>query len=135
MAGLVAGVGVLAAYSWTGPVPFFVALAVLEVTIAPVAWSLLTELGHTVTGVVLRIAPVASLIALALIGLVQAVGGWIFLVGGLVLITSPLLQGWTSGRIRTSLVEQLSPRTETRRRFDEIVAHGFGGPDDDLPAR
>jgi hypothetical protein len=29
----------------------------------------------------------------------------------------------------------VSPHAETRRRFDDIVAHGFGTPDDDPPSR
>lgn len=133
LAGIVAGLGLVAAYRWTGPVMFVVALAVLELTIAPVVWSLLTELGHTVRGVVLRISPATAVGALAVLGLADAIGAWTFLIGALVLVTSPLLSGWTRRGFGATLAERVSPRTGTRRRFGEIVA-GFGSPDEDLPS-
>jgi hypothetical protein len=133
LAGLAAGLGLVAAYRWTGPVIFVVALAVLELTIAPIVWSLLTELGHSVRGVVVRISPTAALGALAVLGLADVVGAWTFAIGGLVLVTSPLVSGWTRGGFGARLTERVSPRTGTRRRFDEIVA-GLGSPDEDLPS-
>lgn len=133
MTGVTAGVGLLAAYRWTGPLMFVVALAVLELAIAPVAWSVLTELGRSAGGVVTRVSPPAALGALALIGLTDAMGGWAFLVAAGALVTSPLVGGWTRGGLRPAL-ERMSPRTETRRRFDDIVA-GFGTPGEELPPR
>ena len=68
---------------------------------------------------------------LALTGLGDAIGAWAFLVGAIVLVSSPLLRGSTQYGVRWALAEHLSPRTRTRRRFDEIVA-GLGSRDDDL---
>lgn len=134
-AGLVTGLGLVAAYRWTGPLMFVVALAVLEVTVAPVAWSLLTEMGFDVRRIALRVAPATTIALLAVIGLADVIGGWTFLVAAVVAITSPLLQGWSRVGLRGVLVGRVSPRSGTRRRFDEIVAQGFGMPDEDLPPR
>ena len=92
--GLVTGLGLVAAYRWTGPLMFLVALAVLEVTVAPVAWSLLTEVGFDVRRIALRVAPAAAAMLLAVIGLADVIGGWTFLVVALAVLSSPLLQGW-----------------------------------------
>ncbi|HEX3297198.1 MAG TPA: hypothetical protein VHR85_10320 [Nocardioides sp.] len=133
-AGLATGAGLLAAYVWMGPWPLLLALAVLEITFAPVAWSLLTDLGHGLRRVVLRIAPTSAVAVLTVVGLAEAIGPWTFLVAGLVLLTSPLLRGWTGPGFVPTLAERLSPRVETRHRFDEIVAHGLTTPED-LPPR
>ena len=58
--GLVTAVGLVAAYRMTGPLMFVVTLAVLELTVAPVAWSLLTDVGYDVFRIVFRVAPPAS---------------------------------------------------------------------------
>jgi hypothetical protein len=134
VAGLAAGVGLLAAYRWMGLGPFLVALAVLEIAFAPLAWSLLIELGHDLRRVVLRIAPISAVAALAVVGLADAIAQWTFVVGGFVVVTSPLLRGCTRRGFRSTLATRMSPRIDTRRRFDEIVAHGFGAPED-LPPR
>ena len=132
-AGLVTGLGLVAAYQWTGPLMFVAALGVLELTVAPIAWSLLADLGFDVRRVALRVAPATAAAALGVIGLADAIGGWTFLVVGLALVTSPLLEGCRRGGLRVRLTERVSPRTETRRRFNEIVAQGFGTPEEDLP--
>jgi hypothetical protein len=90
----------------------------------------LTELGYSAKSVALRLAPAAAVGVLAMTGLGDAIGAWAFLVGATVLVTSPLLQGWTRLGVRRALADHLTPRTRTRRAFDEIVA-GFG-PEDDL---
>jgi hypothetical protein len=131
--GLVTGLGLVAAYRWTGPLTFVLVLAVLELTVAPVAWSLLTELGFGVRRIVLRVAPATTVALLAAVGLADLIDGWTFLVLAVVLFTSPLLQGWSEVGIRGVLLDRVSSRSETRRRFDEIVAQGFGTPDEDLP--
>lgn len=131
--GLVTGLGLVAAYRWTGPLTFVLVLAVLEFTVAPVAWSLLTELGFGVRRIVLRVAPATTVALLAAVGLADLIDGWTFLVLAVVLFTSPLLQGWSEVGIRGVLLDRVSSRSETRRRFDEIVAQGFGTPDEDLP--
>ncbi len=114
---------------------FVVSLAVLELTVAPVAWSLLTDVGYDVPRVVFRVAPASALVLLAVMGLVEVIQGWTFLVVALALVTSPLLQGWRQIGLRGVLVDRVSPHAETRRRFDDIVAHGFGPPDDEPPSR
>jgi hypothetical protein len=131
--GLGTGLGLVAAYRWTGPLMFLVAFAVLEVTVAPVAWSLLTEVGFDVPRIALRVAPAGSALLLAVVGLADVIGGWTFLLVALALVTSPLLQGWREGGLRGVLLDRVPTRAHTRRRFDEIVAHGFGTPDEDLP--
>ena len=130
VAGAATGTGLLAAYRWTGPLIFGIALVALEATIAPLAWTVMTELGHDTRGVVLRRAPSVAVGALAMVGLADALGSWCFVVGAFVLMTSPLVRGWTRGALQDSLAGRVSPRAETRRRFDEIVA-GFGPLDDD----
>lgn len=133
--GLVTGLGLVAAYRWTGPLMFLVALAVLEVTVAPVAWSLLTEVGFDVRRIALRVAPAGAAMLLAVIGLTDVIGAWTFLVVGLAVLTSPLVRGWRESGLRGLLIDGVSTRSQTRRQFDEIVAHGFGTPDEDLPPR
>lgn len=134
-AGLVTGLGLVAAYRWTGPLMFVVTLAVLELTVAPVAWSLLTELGFSVRRVAFRVAPATATALLAVIGLADVLGGLTFLVVAVATVTSPLTRGWSEVGIRGALIARVSPRSETRRRFDEIVAHGFGTSGEDLPPR
>lgn len=133
--GLGTGLGLVAAYQWTGPMMFVVAFVVLEVTVAPVAWSLLTDAGFDVQQIVLRVAPASAGLLLAVVGLAEVIGGWTFLAVAMAVATSPLFRGWRRGGLRDALSQQLSPRSATRRRFDEIVAQGFGTPDDDLPPR
>ena len=133
--GLGTGLGLVAAYQWTGPLMFVVAFAILELTVAPVAWSLLTDAGFDVHRVVLRVAPAGAGLLLAVVGLADVIGGWTFLFVAMVVVTSPLSRGWREAGLRGVLAERLSPRSDTRRRFDEIVAQGFGTPDDDLPPR
>jgi hypothetical protein len=133
--GLGTGLGLVAAYRWTGPLMFVVAFAVLEVTVAPVAWSLLTEAGFDVRRIVLRVAPAGAIALLAVVGLSDLIGGWTFLVAALAVLTSPLLQGWQEAGVRAAVMSRVSTRSETRRRFDEIVAHGFEAGDEGLPPR
>lgn len=133
--GLGTGLGLVAAYLWTGPLMFVVALVVLEVTVAPVAWSLLIDAGFDVHRIVLRVAPATAGLLLAVVGLADVIYGWTFLLVAVAVVTSPLFRGWREAGLRGVLVQQLAPRSDTRRRFDEIVAQGFGTPDDDLPPR
>jgi hypothetical protein len=132
LAGVAIGAGLLTSYRGTGPLIFGIALVVLEATVAPLAWAVMTELGHDTRGVFLRGAPAVAVGVLAMLGLAEAFGGWCFAIGAFVMVTSPFMRGWTRGAWRDSLVVRMSPRTETRRRFDEIVA-GFGPVDDDSP--
>ena len=133
LAGLVTGAGLIAAYRWTGPTKFVVALAVLELTLAPVTWSLLTELGIVGRRVALRVAPLSPVALLAVIGSAAAIGAWTYLVLGLVVAGSPLLRGWGPGGLRRIVKEWSAADVRTRQEFDEIVAHGFGTPDDEPP--
>jgi hypothetical protein len=131
--GLVTGLGLVAAYRWTGPLMFLVAFAVLEVTVAPVALSLLSEVGFDVRRIALRVAPAGATALLAVVGLADVIGGWTYLIVAAAVLSSPLLQGWREAGLRGVLVDRVSARSETRRRFDEIVAQGFSTPDEDLP--
>jgi hypothetical protein len=110
---------------------FVVAFVVLEVTVAPVAWSLLADLGFGVRRVALRVAPVGAVALLAVVGLADVIGAWTYLVAVLVVASSPLTRGWRELGLRGLLAERLSTHSQTRRRFDEIVAHGFTTPDDE----
>jgi len=133
LAGLVAGVGLVAAVRWTGPFRFLVMLAVLELTVAPVAWSLLSELGFGVRRIALRVAPLTAVALVAVIGLAGAIGAWTYLVGACAIATSPLLRGWRRAGLRGLVGAWSTTDVRTRREFDDIVAHGFGAPDDELP--
>jgi hypothetical protein len=133
LAGLVGGAGLLAAYHWTGPARFLITLAVLELTVAPVAWSLLTELGFGVRRIALRVAPLTAVALVGVIGLAGAIGAWTYLVCALTLATSPLLRGWSRLGPRGLVVGWSTPDVRIRREFDDIVAHGFAAPDDELP--
>ncbi|HEY3527725.1 MAG TPA: hypothetical protein VGK78_01135 [Nocardioides sp.] len=133
--GLATGTGLLAAYRGSGPLVTAIALSVLVLTLVPLTWCVLTELRRAARGAARRIGLATALGIFALVGMGELMGSWAFLVVAFVLVTSPLVRGWTDGGLRTSWAERMSPRTETRRRFDEIVGHGFGASDDDLPPR
>jgi hypothetical protein len=137
LAGTVTAVGLIAAYLWMGLVTTAIALALLELTVAPVAWSILSELDYPTHEVILRISPIAAVGGLSLVGLVSAFSGWSLVMAAVVVMTSPLVKGWSRVGTRGMLVRYgVNSRTETRRRFDDIVAHGFPTlPDDDLPPR
>jgi hypothetical protein len=115
-----------------GPLVLVVSLAVLQLTMAPIAWCVLSEFGGHARGVTFRVAPWVALGTLAVVGLAQPFGSWTFVMGALVLVTSPVLRGWTEVGVRRALADRFAAQTGTRRRFDEIVAH-FGTADDDLP--
>lgn len=132
--GLVTGLGLVVAYRWTGPLMFVVAFAVLVVTVAPVAWSLLTEAGYGGAWIVWRVAPATAVALLGVVGLADVIAAWTFLVAGLALVTSPLLQDVRQRGLRRVLTDRAAPRSQTRRRFDEIV-QGLRWPDEDLPPR
>jgi hypothetical protein len=134
LAGLATAAGLLSAYIWMGLPTTVIALVLLELTVAPVAWSILTEVGVPTADVILRISPRWAIGCLAFVGLVDALNAWSLLVGLLVLLTSPLLAGWTKVGVRGLIAGRGLSQSETRRRFDDIVTHGFPGlPDDDLP--
>jgi hypothetical protein len=101
--------------------------------VTPVALSLLTEAGFDVRRIAFRVAPAGATALLAVVGLADVIGGWTFLVVAVAVLSSPLLQGWREAGLRGLLVDRVSARSETRRRFDEIVAQGFSTPDEDLP--
>lgn len=132
LAGLGVGGGLVAAYTWMGPLELVVSLVVLEVTVAPIAWCVLTEFGGNARGVTFRVAPWAALATMAVVGFAQPFGSWTILLGAVVLVTSPLLRGWTEFGVRRALADRFAPQSGTWQRFDEIVAH-FGTADDELP--
>ena len=130
--------------------PFLLALAVLEIAFAPLAWSLLTDLGHDLRRVVFRIAPLTAVAALAVVGLTDAIAQWTFVVGGFVLVTSPLLRGCTQRGFPTRLAARMSPRIDTpaslrrdrrarvrgsRGPAASLIPLGRGASDDETPER
>lgn len=135
LAGLVTAVGLVSAYVWMGLAVTAIALAMLELTFAPVMWSVLTDIGIPSWDVIVRISPMWAVGSLALVGLLNAFAGWSLVAAGFLLLTSPLVQGWSRAGFRGLLVSYgLTSATETDRRFEEIVTHGFPGlPDEDLP--
>jgi NAD/NADP transhydrogenase beta subunit len=98
-------------------------------------WSVLTDLGIPARDVILRISPMWSVGSLALVGLLNAFAMWSLLAAGFLLVTSPLVEGWSRVGTRGLLVRYgLTSASDTDRRFAEIVAHGFTGlPDEDQP--
>jgi hypothetical protein len=135
LVGLVTAAGVMASYVWMGVATTAIALAVLELTFAPVMWSVLTDVGIPARDVLLRISPRWSVGSLALVGLLEAFGGWSLLVIAFLLVTSPVVEGWREVGSRGLLYRYgLSSAGETNRRFEEIVAHGLASlPDEDPP--
>ncbi len=135
LAGLVTAAGLVSAVVWMGLGVTAIALALLELTFAPVMWSVLTDLGIPARDVILRISPMWSLGSLALVGLLNAFEMWSLLAAGFLLLTSPLVEGWSRVGTRGLLVRYgLTSASETDRRFAEIVTHGFPGPpDEDQP--
>ena len=134
LAGLVTAAGLLGAYVWMGPPTTLIALVLLELTFAPVMWSILSDAGYSSRDVILRLSPAWSVGSLAFIGLVDAFDAWSLLIATLVLVTSPPFAGWARlGNRKLRGAREGMTRNETQRRFDEIVAHGFNGfSDDDL---
>ena len=127
LAGTVAAVGVVAAYAAIGVLGTVAAVQLKELTLAPTAWSILTDMGRPGRPAVIELAPVCALATVVAIGLVGWMSVWSVPVALLVVLTSPLLDR----RRRRELASRYGSRSaETRRRFDEIVAHGFTTPDD-----
>jgi hypothetical protein len=123
LAGLVAAAGVLLAYFGIGLVGTVVAFALMELTVAPTAWSLMTEAGRSGRPAIFELAPACALAAVVTLGLVDGMGVWAFPLLASVAVTSPLLQeqqrrSWARGHG--------SDLAEMRHEFDEIVTHGFG---------
>jgi len=128
LAGTAAACGVVASYVTLGLLATVAAFVLMELTVAPTAWSILTDIGRPGRPAVLELAPVCALATVVALGLVGSIGVWSIPVFGLVLATSPLL----NRRRRSGLAARYgSRRAETRRRFDEIVAHELAGLDDD----
>jgi hypothetical protein len=128
LAGTVAACGVVASYVTLGLLATVAAFVLMELTVAPTAWSILTDIGRPGRPAVLELAPGCALATVVALGLVGSIGVWSIPVFGLVLATSPLL----NRRRRSGLAARYgSRRAETRRRFDEIVARELAGLDDD----
>ena len=125
LAGLVAALGVVTAYRSLGLFSVVAAFVLVELTVAPTAWSIVTELGKPGRPAVVEVAPACALAVVVLMGLVSALGGWSLAFVALVVLTSPLM----GRRGRQRLVRRYgSDRAETLRAFDEIVAHGWTAP-------
>jgi len=127
LAGTVTAVGVVSAYVEIGLLGTVAAFLLMELTVAPTAWSILTDMGRPGRPAVLELAPVCALATVVTVGLVGWMGVWSVPVLLAVVLSSPLLQR----RRRQGLAARYGSRSaETRRKFDEIVAHGFGAPGD-----
>jgi hypothetical protein len=137
VAGVTVGAGLVAAYRWTGPFAFVIGVLVLELALFPVAWALHDELGYDARHAVPRIAPWGAAGLLSVVGLAEATGGWAFLALGLILLSSPLVRGWSDGGVRGIAAHWAAPGARTRAEFDEIVALSYGADarrtDDGLP--
>ena len=132
LAGAVTAAGLLTAYFSIGLVACVAAFMLVELTVAPTAWSIMTDLGRSGGPAVFELAPRCALATVVTFGLVSATALWSVPVLLLVLLTSPLLRS----RNGILLFERNhAEQAELRRRFDEIVAHGFldDQADDDRP--
>ena len=127
LAGTVAATGVVAAYLGIGLLGTVATFLLMELTVAPTAWSILTDMGTPGRAAVVELAPMCALATVVTLGLVGWMNAWSVPVLLLVVVTSPLLEGRRRGRLAARYGSQ---RAETRRRFDEIVAHGFAVSED-----
>ena len=125
LAGVVAAVGVVAAYRILGLFAVVAAFVLVELTVAPTAWSIVTELGKPGRPAIVEVGPACALAVVVLMGLVGTLGGWSLALVAPVVLTSPIMQR----RGRERIVRRYgSDRAETRRAFDEIVAHSWTAP-------
>lgn len=127
LAGTVTAIGVVAAYMGIGLLGTVAAFLLMELTVAPTAWSVLTDMGRPGRTAVVELAPACALATVVLLGLVGSMGVWALPVLLLVAVTSPLLESRRRGRLAARYG---SRRAATNRRFEEIVAHGFTAPGD-----
>jgi hypothetical protein len=123
VAGLAGAAGLLLAYLDIGLLGTVVAFALMEVTVAPVAWSLMTEEGRPGRAAIFELAPACALATVVTLGLVSGLGIWALPVVALVVGTCPLL---LARNRRAWLRRYGSDRSEMRCEFDEIVALSFG---------
>jgi hypothetical protein len=128
LAGTVTACGVVAAYLEIGLLATVAAFLLMELTVAPSAWSILTDMGRPGRAAVVELAPVCALATVVTLGLVGWMSAWSVPVLLLVLVTSPLFNRRRRGLLAARYG---SRRAETRRRFDEIVAHEFASEDGD----
>ena len=137
VAGVTVGAGLVAAYRWTGPFAFVIGVLVLELALVPVAWALLDDLGYDARHAVPRIAPWCAAGLLSVVGLAEAIGGWTYLALALILLTSPLVRGWSDGGVRGIAAHWATPGARARAEFDGIVTLSYGADaqrtDDELP--
>lgn len=127
LAGSVSAAGVVAAYMGIGLLGTVAAFLLMGLTVAPTAWSILTDMGRPGRPAVVELAPVCALATVVTIGLVGWLHEWSLPVLLLVVATSPLLQRRRRDRLASRYG---SRRAETRRRFEEIVSHGFAASED-----
>ena len=127
LAGTVAACGVVAAYMGIGLLGTVAAFLLMELTVAPTAWSILTDMGRPGRAAVVELAPMCALATVVTLGLVGWMDLWSVPVLLSVVVTSPLLEGRRRGRLTARYG---SESADTRRRFEEIVAHGFAVSED-----
>jgi hypothetical protein len=128
LAGVVIAAGLLTAYYSIGLLVCVAAFMLIELTVAPTAWSIMTDMGRSGGPAVFELAPACALATVVLLGLVSATPVWSVPILLLVALTSPLARRCLGhGLPADENTGRDSARDELRRRFDEIVVHGFAG--------
>jgi type III secretory pathway component EscV len=120
LAGSVAGVGVVSAYAELGAVTVVGAFFGTALVVGPSLWSVFSEIGERGLRTPARVSVLSALALVVTMGLIAGFQAWALAILGLVLVTSPLVQ-----RARLGARGSQSPVEETRRAFDEIIAHNF----------
>ena len=129
LAGIVTAVGVVAAYMGIGLLGTVAAFLLMELTVAPTAWSILTDMGRPGRAALVELAPVCALATVVTLGLVGWMNAWSVPV--LLLVVADVAPARATASRPAGRAATGRTRAETRRRFDEIVAHEFAALDDD----
>ncbi len=127
LAGMVAATGLASAYLSLGwsTTAFVFAFTVVMVAILTV--SLLEGRGRPTVVSLVSPALYAGVTMVVTMGLIAWMHAWAFLVVGLVVVGN----GAVRRKVRRVLGASPPAPDDTRRRFDEIVAHELAGLDDD----
>lgn len=127
LAGLVGATGLVSAYFSLGWSTTIFVFAFAALTVAILTVSLLDERGRPTVGTVVKPALYAGVVMVVTMGLIAWMQSWALLVVGLVVVGNASFRHW----VRHVLGGRPPTEDETRRRFDEIVAHELAGLDDD----
>jgi hypothetical protein len=127
LAGLTTAAGLTSAYVSLGPATMLIVFGLTVVTVAVLAISLLDEHGTPTVAAIVRPALTVAGIMVVTMGLISWMQAWAFVVLAVVGASHVGVRR----RVRRALAGSPPARAETRRRFDEIVAHLGGLEDDD----